>query len=38
MMIGKWKPVMSNAVLEAIMMEDKYLGKEYQNGDVKNAH
>jgi len=25
---------MSNAVLEAIMMDEKYLGKEYKNGDV----
>ena len=29
MMVGGWAPVMSNTVLEAVMLDERYLAKEY---------
>ncbi len=30
MMVGGWAPVMSNTILEILMLDEKYLGKEYK--------
>ena len=30
MMVGGWAPVMSNTILEILMLDDQYLGKEYK--------